>query len=483
MAIQLIGLAGSGSNVQDVNVGKAAFVTLYDASGNLIARPDQSVVSPGTSAGVMTEGQDYKIARLLRASPSGQLRTSDEGLLFYDSCEGAAVNTNLWVQTTTTMTITQANGITTFNAGNSFATTVGAMQTTHRRSPIVARAALIFRQRAADGAHFNNNLIERGFGNPASATAASVGDGAFWRKDGTGQYVPVLSFNGAENLGTTISNAAFLAAVPAGSYAVFEVQLETSRAKFSIWTSLGVLVSEQWIDFPAAIAQFASTHLVGFARNYNAAATGTAVQTLVAGTTIASSDQLLVNRPWQNTLSALGYNAAASPTAYTQLASYANSAAPANAALSNTAAGYATLGGQYGFAAVAGVETDYALFAIAIPSPYTFYATGAHISLYNTGAVGGAGLTTLQWSLGVGSSAVSLATAGTYPPLRITLGSQSLPTTAAIGQNAPDIVTVFGTPYAVQPGRFVHVILKMPVGSATASQVLRGTVRIDGYFE
>jgi hypothetical protein len=33
----------------------------------------------------------------------------------------------------------------------------------------------------------------------------------------------------------------------------------------------------------------------------------------------------------------------------------------------------------------------------------------------------------------------------------------------------------------VQPGRFLHVILKIPVGAATASQVIRGTVRIDGH--
>jgi hypothetical protein len=35
----------------------------------------------------------------------------------------------------------------------------------------------------------------------------------------------------------------------------------------------------------------------------------------------------------------------------------------------------------------------------------------------------------------------------------------------------------------VESGRFLHVILAVPVGTATASQVIRGTVTIDGYFE
>lgn len=48
-------------------------------------------------------------------------------------------------------------------------------------------------------------------------------------------------------------------------------------------------------------------------------------------------------------------------------ANYANTAAPASATLSNTAAGYTTLGGQFQFAAVAG-ETDYALFAFLVPA-------------------------------------------------------------------------------------------------------------------
>jgi len=65
-------------------------------------------------------------------------------------------------------------------------------------------------------------------------------------------------------------------------------------------------------------------------------------------------------------MTGMGLSAAQSYT--TGLANYANSAAPASATLSNTAAGYTTLGGQFQFAAVAGAETDYALFAYTVPA-------------------------------------------------------------------------------------------------------------------
>ncbi|HTQ46653.1 MAG TPA: hypothetical protein VMI75_28060, partial [Polyangiaceae bacterium] len=54
---------------------------------------------------------------------------------------------------------------------------------------------------------------------------------------------------------------------------------------------------------------------------------------------------------------------------------------------------------------------------------------------------------------------------------------------AAIGANAPDIVRSFQTPLACMPGRIVHIILKMPVGTATSSQIVRGTCAVSGYFE
>ena len=91
--------------------------------------------------------------------------------------------------------------------------------------------------------------------------------------------------------------------------------------------------------------------------------------------------------------------------------------------------------------------------------------------------------TVLQWGVAVGSTAVSLATvdgSATASPKRKLLGSQSFLVGEAIGALKDGFDNDFGM--AAFPGTFVHVILKMPVGSATASQFFRGTVSIDGYY-
>jgi hypothetical protein len=184
-----------------------------------------------------------------------------------------------------------------------------------------------------------------------------------------------------------------------------------------------------------------------------------------------------------------GFTAAYNPLTGAQAANHANSTAPTSATLSNTAAGYTTLGGRYQFAAPAGAVTDFALFGFQVPTSFRFVVTGISISACNTGAAVATTATSLEWSLGVGSTAVSLATADaiaatpTSAPRRIPLGKQSFAIGAAAEACTTDVVRAFMSPHVVESGRFLHVILAVPVGTATASQVIRGTVTIDGYFE
>jgi hypothetical protein len=356
------------------------------------------------------------------------------------------------------------------------------MHTSHKQFPYVKKGGLIFRVRARPTAHFANNQHQLGFGTATSVTAIAVTNGAFWRKDGTGQYVPVLSIGGSEFLGNAISDATFRASIPTTDYCIFEIVLEQTRATFRILLSAGTLLNEQIIEFPASATVLQVTHLPVFYQNVNTGATGTAVQLLIDGVSVWGTDGF-VGRPWSHAMAGMNYGAVTSPTAYTQLSNYANSAAPTSATLSNTAAGYSTFGGQWQFAAVAGAETDYALFGVAVPAPYDLYVTGIQIATWNMGAAVATTPTLLAWSLAINSSAVSLATGAPYTPMRVNLGSQSLPVGAAIGANVPDIVRTFQTPLHVFQSRFLHVILKMPVGTATASQIVRGTVSIDGYFE
>jgi hypothetical protein len=157
-----------------------------------------------------------------------------------------------------------------------------------------------------------------------------------------------------------------------------------------------------------------------------------------------------------------------------------NSAEPASAVLGNTAAGYSTLGGKFQFAAVAGAATDYALFGFQMPSPANLIITGVDIEAWNIGAAVATTPTLLNWALAVGSTAVSLATATVT---RVGLGAQDFPVGAAIGARAQRLSKSFSTPLHCPAGRFVHTILRMPVGSATPSQIIAGMVNFEGYFE
>src|SRR5262245_59452995 len=172
--------------------------------------------------------------------------------------------------------------------------------------------------------------------------------------------------------------------------------------------------------------------------------------------------------------------AAISPVDGSQLTNHTNSTAPANAALSNTAASYTTLGGLWRFANIAGAETDYALFGFQVPVGFRLFLKGVRGTAVNEGAVSATTGGVLDWALGLRSTAVSLATASLR---RVPLGIQGLGTASAIGAQFPDLVRRFEPPHVANPGEFVHIILRHPIGTATVSQFIRGTVEVDGFWE
>jgi hypothetical protein len=103
---------------------------------------------------------------------------------------------------------------------------------------------------------------------------------------------------------------------------------------------------------------------------------------------------------------------------------------------------------------------------------------GIDIETWNTGAaVAGTPALPVRGP-GVGQSAVSLASG----IARIGLGAQSFPIGAAIGAKAERISQNFDTPLITNPGRFLTVILRMPVGTATAGEVFQGMVNLRGRF-
>lgn len=468
---------------------KAARVSIYGADGSVIGVVDKSAIALGVQPGLLNAGADGKLARLVQVGSGGAIKVEDSDLFLYDAVEGAAYDSNKWIQTATTQTITQAVATgTLYNASAITTLNTGIQLVSNRTFPRVLRSPLLFRSKQRHTAHFTNHLIETGFGAPATAITVSAGQGAFWRKDGAGQYVPVISVGSSEILGTPISNATFIASVAATDYAWFEVIIYDDRVQFTILTQDGVKVNEQVIYLAGtSVSNLNATHLQAFTRSYQLTAPASAVQIYVYGTAVYQlySPNTRTSRESQ---SGMGYSSIQSPTAYTQLANYGNSTAPTARTLANTTAGEATLGGLIrANAMAAGPATDLILFAFLVPAPYTFYFTGIQIPApINEVAAVATTATVFQYGMAFGSSAVSLATAGTYPPMRVGLaGFHTAPVALAVGGifSGNTIDWRPGAPIAVAGGRYVHVIVKCPVGTATATETFQWSIPIDGWFE
>lgn len=196
-----------------------------------------------------------------------------------------------------------------------------------------------------------------------------------------------------------------------------------------------------------------------------------------------SGRQAVIEPPDQE--AAAGFSLIVDPSTGLQSANYANNTGPSTATLSNTAAGYTTLGGLFQFAAPTGAETDYALFAYQVPSPYHLYVDSVRIGAFLAGTKSSTAATLLQWALAANSSAVSLATGGPNPPIRFPVGMQEASKTALPGQSFDPHILSYDprTPVVVNPTRFFHVILRVPVGNATPGQLVRGFVNVEGYFQ
>jgi hypothetical protein len=230
-------------------------------------------------------------------------------------------------------------------------------------------------------------------------------------------------------------------------------------------------------------------------RQYNNGVVATPIQTKIAKWCVNLVD-MNSNRLWATAMVGNGQSAISNydGVAVGQSANYNNSASPATGTPSNTAAAYTTLGGQWQIAAPAGAETDLILFGFTLApqspnsSAKNIMIKGIRIETINVGAAVATTATCIQWGVGVGSTAVSLATTdtattGTKAARRIALGYQSFPVGAAIGTVATPIDINFDVPLIVEAGTVFHVLLKVFIGTGTASQILRGTCFVNAFYE
>lgn len=483
---------------QFVDPFNAAYVIQRDSAGNPVAVANRASISD-LAGGQLLAVKDYEIGRTLRGSPTGDLRGMNDLMLLWDMVEGAAVDTNKWIQTLTTHTVTQASGVITFNANNTTTINTGAMHLSHQFFPKIMRSPLVWRGVRKFSALFNGPIIEFGFGSPASAIAASLGNGACFRKDSGGQLVPVVSIGGTEIVGASPLSDAILRAgvsgygiVAVADFATFEIIVEDDRATFKVTNHAGNLVYEAVIEYGSTSGSFTGTHLQALDRIWNFTAPSTAMQYFTSGTAVYQLDNI-VGLSFRELASGMCNNSLTSPTAYTQAAKIVNNTAPTAITLSNTAISAGnndTLGGCITANAMVGslaTPADSILSGWLNPSPFTFFCTGVRIPVPINGVAAVATTDTLlTYQMGFNSSAISLATAGAYPPMKITLADIH---SAIIGLAASKLFTgntinaVFDPPIAVMPGRYVHCILRCLLGTATATETYRWDgVEIQGFY-
>ncbi len=457
--------------------GNPVCVALTQTPANIGGVRMFSENDPGIITGAVT-------LRSPETSNDYRLRTGIDTLLMSETFNAAAQNSGNWAHILTTMTVVNNQSGALLNGTNITTLSTGAMLKSYARYPVYGAGTLYGEVTALHTAvPVTNTVIEIGFFDVAAATTAALLDGVFFRIN-DGVMTGVACNNASET-----ATAAF-AALP--SFNVMHKYL----------VAVGERTVEFWIDdvlmatlaIPSANGQpLASGSTPIAARVYNkASAPSTATGVRVSDITVSLAD-FHSSKPWSAQMAGMGLMGIQGASGMTQgsTANMANSAAPATATLSNTAAGYTTLGGQFQFAAPAGAETDFALFAYQVPAATAaitgrqLYITGVSIDTFNTVVAVATTATVLQWSLGIGSTAVSLATAegaATKAPRRIALGIQALQVAAPVGGVAAPVVANF-EPLVVNPGEFVHIILKVPIGTATATEIFRGTVRVESYWQ
>lgn len=427
---------------------KAGFINIQDANGNPI---------------LTTE--------------NGALDVSLDGVVLFEQVDGAALNTNIWITSTDTMTVTQSGGFINLNANSTTTANKYAILNSIKSIPLYGYLPLKISINAKVPIQPQSNAImELGVG--TAGTNAAPSDGAFFRWGSDGTFKAVVNNGGVEQQSIALtpptSNVTHL----------YDIIIVEDEVEFFIDDEQ---ITEILVGAAQSFPVNAGRQTV-FCRTYNGNSAPGAAPQINIGQVVVVQQAMNQNKGWADTLSALGRGAYQSPvTPFTQTANHANSTSPVSATLSNTAAGYATLGGRYQFAMVSGAATDFALFAYQVPTGYQLYINAISVNAQSIGAIGGVTSTTLDWAIGLNSSAVSLATSeapsASWAPRRIPIGTQGFTTLTPISTSAIDIYRQFPNPLVADGGRYVHIILQIPVGTNTANQIIRGDVQINGYFE
>jgi len=472
-----------------------------DANNNLFVNPPLNINNSGF---VLVGGQVPGVAgasqnRPLLVSAENRAHVALDRPIFYINFAGSATAANAvpqdaLKQTATTMTMSagsSAGGFLWLNAGAINTATTGIAYQSYGTFPTFGGYGTRYEFEAMPINCNNavNKVLELGAGLITDAKTAGLLDGFCFRWTTAGTLVGVISVNGAEYFTSTLN-----------------IPTDNVLHRFTIVVTQ--IACEFYIDQILQATLAIPTGLVGPGFQTNPPIL---MRIYCAGVTPALAPQVKISeiwvtqagmdwqKPWSHIVAGMGQHSANVPfgTAIAESATnFINSSAfPAAAAGANTTALVTGLGGHYQINAQAGALTSAAeniITSYQIPAQTAtqaskrFVCTGIHITAINTGAAVATTPTTLLWGVAWGHTAVSLATTdavGAKAPRHMKVGTQSFAIAAVVGQNANDINVTFANPFVVNPGEFIASTCRFVVGTATASQVITGSVTFEGYWE
>lgn len=474
----------------DGDANGSLFTRIKDALGNDVTKKNRELL-PSNQGGLLLMGKNDDVATFLRTDRKGNQMVGNFIPELQEIFEGATIHVQRWTAANTTFVPAQTT-LAGYNFNSTNLTTISAVailqsQRLFQRIPRVPlQSKWRFRHSMVSG-----TIADFGFGVPTTTTLV-VPNGVCFRFTNSGVIQGVMTYNNVEiaianvisqvasNGNTLGGNLNMSAAYYTSNYFVYDLVIDDDNAVFTVQdSSTGELIGILSLPVPVAYQKmWGATALPIYQRIYNNTAPSTAPVLLLTEMQVLSLDWRLT--PNMSEIAGnLGASAGRQPFTGVQNENHTNSTAPTSATLSNTAAGYTTLGGKWQFAAVAGAVTDYALFGFTVPAGSRFLCTGVIIESYNMVVAVATTNTLLEWAMGFNSSAVSLATANI---IRRQVGVQNFAIAAPVGAQAPRIDVDFIVPEVVESARFVHVILTIPLGTATATEVFRGQVHIKGRF-
>lgn len=465
----------SGSNPAvsaDVDAGSNGIrVGHYEPSGVPAMAVERA--QPEQVAGSIVMGRNDRSIVPVRTDRMGNLASARHAPLLHEPFEGATIHATRWDVIATTMSAAQTTvGGLVINSGNITTINTGYMARSSLRFAKMQRAPLQAKIRVRLN-RVNNAVQELGFGDAPTFNGAHTA-GAYWQVAANGAVQPVLTFNSVDQTGNNIS-----ASLDPSRYYTFDVIMDDDEAIFICQdTATGLLIDWQSIPLSTTAQRLLSaTALPVFARLYNTGTAPATAPSLIVTDLYVLGLDIDRNAPWSNVMAGMGRSALENPFTGAALANFANGAAPGLATLSNTAAGYTTLGGNFSFTTLAGAATDYCLFGFQVPVGANLRVTGMDVETYNFGGAIATTPVVLQWFASQNQPAVTLATNS----FRANVGLQSLAVGAAQGAQANRIAKPYQTPLVTNSGRFFVVGFRAPI--ATAGQTISGNVNIEGYWD